>query len=107
MPGNPISADDLLEWGIVNRFFLSDSLNERKAGNKNMKHPTPSPETIILSFVLSNGSKTLAKTMITFTIINNTLATFFLPRNRRSIGLNKNKTVKTFSFKERVIKQKM
>ena len=25
MPGNPISADDLLEWGLVNRFFLSDS----------------------------------------------------------------------------------
>ena len=87
-------------------FFTSDFTNNKRAGNRMKKQPTPSPDNAILSTESKNGSTTLHAIMIPPATIRS-LSGMDLLNTRKMIGENMNNSASVFWFSDNVMRRRM
>lgn len=87
-------------------FFPSVRTNNKKAGKKMKKQPTPSPENIIRGTVSKSGLINLQTIIIPPARINSFSGMDFLKR-RKMIGENMNNNAKVFWFSDSVMRSRI
>ena len=87
-------------------FWSSDFTNNKRAGNRMKKQPTPSPDTAILNTESKRGSITLHAIMIPPATISN-LSGMDLLKIRKMMGENMNTNARVFWFSDNVMRRRM